>query len=217
MLYFPLYVLSQLPCRDEKRLFSGEKAKGAFDLGEGRPLNSISATSDVEPFMSLDPRSFRKTLGCFASGVTVVTTLSPETKEPQGVTVSAFTSLSLDPPLVLFCLGNATSSMAAFKSFGHFAINILSEHQRDLSIRFASRSADKWQGVAWDKWDSGVPILPGCLATLECSLVRVEDGGDHQIFIGRVERMKHHEGGSPLVYFRGSYMDLGAPTLTDVV
>ncbi|RAU22491.1 flavin reductase [Paramagnetospirillum kuznetsovii] len=158
--------------------------------------------------MPLDPRSFRKTLGCFASGVTVVTTLAPETRAPVGVTVSAFSSLSLDPPLVLFCLGNATSSLEAFKGFGHFVINILSESQRDLSIRFASRSEDKWQGVAWSAWESGAPVIANCLATLECSLVREEDGGDHRIFIGRVERMKHQEGGSPLVYFRGSYLDL---------
>ncbi|KIL99016.1 Nitrilotriacetate monooxygenase component B [Paramagnetospirillum magnetotacticum MS-1] len=167
--------------------------------------------------MSLDPRSFRKTLGCFASGVTVVTTLTPGGNEPVGVTVSAFTSLSLDPPLVLFCLGNTTSSMDAFKTFGHFAINILSEHQRDLSIRFASRSEDKWKSIAWSGWNSGVPILSGCLANLECSLVNVADGGDHQIFIGKVEKMKHQEGGSPLVYFRGSYMDPHTPSLTDVV
>ncbi|OAN50824.1 flavin reductase [Paramagnetospirillum marisnigri] len=168
--------------------------------------------------MSLDSRSFRKALGCFASGVTVVTTLVPATKAPVGVTVSAFSSLSLDPPLVLFCLGNGTSSMAAFKEFGHFAINILTETQRDLSIRFASRSEDKWQGVAWSAWNSGVPILPQCLASLECSLVEVLDGGDHQIFVGRVEKMKHQEGGSPLLYFRGSYLDT-APhgAMTDVI
>ncbi|WP_096704398.1 flavin reductase family protein [Magnetospirillum sp. 15-1] len=167
--------------------------------------------------MSLDPRSFRKTLGCFASGVTVITTLTPNAKEPVGVTVSAFSSLSLDPPLVLFCLGNNTSSMEAFKTFGHFAINILSEHQRDLSIRFASRSDDKWQGVVRTEWNSGVPILSGCLANLECSLVNVIDGGDHQIFVGKVDRLKHQEGGSPLVYFRGSYMDPASARLTDVV
>jgi len=161
--------------------------------------------------MSLDSRSFRKALGCFASGVTVVTALNPATKAPVGVTVSAFSSLSLDPPLVMFCLGNSTSSMDTFKTFGHFAINILSETQRDLSIRFASRTEDKWMGVSWDKWDSGAPILSHCLTNLECSLVQTIDGGDHQIFVGRVDRIKHQEGGSPLIYFRGSYLELGPP------
>ena len=161
--------------------------------------------------MPLDSRSFRKALGCFASGVTVITALNPQTGSPVGVTVSAFSSLSLDPPLVMFCLGNKTSSMEAFKGFGHFVVNILSETQRDLSIRFASRAENKWAGLTWDKWESGAPVLPHCLTNLECSLVRTEDGGDHQIFIGRVERMKHQEGGSPLIYFRGSYLELGPP------
>lgn len=157
--------------------------------------------------MPVDQRSFRKALGCFASGVTVVTTLYPETRAPAGVTVSAFSSLSLDPPLVLFCLGNRTSSLDAFRSYGHFAINILSEGQRDLSIRFASRSGDKWAGVAAEAGESGVPLIADCLANLECRLVQVVEGGDHQIFIGEVIRLKHQEGGSPLVYFRGAYMD----------
>jgi flavin reductase (DIM6/NTAB) family NADH-FMN oxidoreductase RutF len=217
MLYFLLHVLSQLPCRDERRLFSGILGKGAFDLSGRTHLNLNPASSDIEPFMSLDPRSFRKALGCFATGITVITTLTPESKGPVGVTVSAFSSLSLDPPLVLFCLGNGTSSMEAFKTFGHFCINILSEHQRDLSIRFASRSEDKWQGAAWSAGSNGAPVLPGCLATLECSLVNVVDGGDHQIFIGKVEKMKHQEGGSPLVYFRGSYMEPASSPLTEVV
>ncbi|CAA7622303.1 flavin reductase family protein [Magnetospirillum sp. SS-4] len=159
--------------------------------------------------MPLDSRSFRKALGCFASGVTVVTAVNPATGEPVGVTVSAFSSLSLEPPLVLFCLGNATLSLDAFRTAGHFAVNILSESQRDLSIRFASRTEDKWKGVAWESWDSGAPILANCLTSLECSTVQTMDGGDHVIFVGRVERMRHQEGGSPLIYFRGSYLDLG--------
>jgi flavin reductase (DIM6/NTAB) family NADH-FMN oxidoreductase RutF len=159
--------------------------------------------------MPVDPRSFRKTLGCFATGVTVVTALNPADRKPVGVTVSAFSSLSLDPPLVLFCLGVQTSTLDAFRGFGHFGVNVLSEDQRDLSIRFASRSEDKWAGVPWEAWESGVPILKDCLANLECSLVGTQDGGDHLIIIGRVERLKHREGGSPLLYFRGAYMDLG--------
>jgi len=158
--------------------------------------------------MTIDQRSFRRVLGCFASGVTVVTTVHPDTRAPAGVTVSAFSSLSLDPPLVLFCLSNQTASLGAFRDFGHFGINVLAESQRDLSIRFASRSEDKWAGVNAETWESGVPMLPHSLANLECALEKVVDGGDHQIFIGRVLRMRHQEGGQPLVYFRGAYMDL---------
>jgi flavin reductase (DIM6/NTAB) family NADH-FMN oxidoreductase RutF len=162
--------------------------------------------------MSVDSRSFRKALGCFASGVTVVTTLTPEGHEPVGVTVSAFSSLSLEPPLVLFCLGSQNFHLESFRSFGHFGINVLAETQKDLSIRFAGKSPDKWQGVAWETWDSGVPLLAGCVANLECKLEAVQDGGDHQIVIGRVIRLKSSEGGSPLIYFRGAYMDLAAGT-----
>ncbi len=156
--------------------------------------------------MPIDSRSFRKALGCFASGVTVVTCLHPDGR-PVGVTVSAFSSLSLDPPLVLFCLGKSTSSLESFRTHTHFAINILAEDQKDLSIRFASRTEDKWAGVSWEKGQGGVPLLPGCIAQLQCRLTQTVDGGDHLIFIGEVEQLHHSEAGSPLVYFRGAYME----------
>lgn len=157
--------------------------------------------------MTIDSRAFRKTLGCFASGVTVVTTIDPNDGNPQGVTVSAFSSLSLDPPLVLFCLGNATASLPAFRANGRFVINVLAEGQRDLSLRFAGRGTDKWAGVEHGAGLEGLPVLAGCLAHLQCSLHQVVEGGDHTIFIGRVEQLDHSEGGAPLVYFRGAYMD----------
>lgn len=157
--------------------------------------------------MSVDQRSFRKALGCFATGVTVVTALNPGTKAMAGVTVSAFSSLSLEPPLVLFCLSGNNSNLDTFRNSGHFGINILAETQRDVSIRFASRSEDKWAGVSFETWDSGVPMLAGCVANLECRLVETHAGGDHVIVIGEVVRLKAQEGGSPLIYFRGSYMD----------
>lgn len=157
--------------------------------------------------MSVDQRSFRKALGCFATGVTVVTAKNPETNVMAGVTVSAFSSLSLEPPLVLFCLSNKNSNLETFRTSGTFGINILAETQRDLSIRFASRSDDKWAGVAFETWNSGIPMLSGCIANLECRLVETHDGGDHLIVIGEVVHLKAQEGGSPLIYFRGSYMD----------
>jgi flavin reductase (DIM6/NTAB) family NADH-FMN oxidoreductase RutF len=159
--------------------------------------------------MSLDTRTFRQTLGSFASGVTVVTTLAADTGEPVGVTVNAFSSVSLEPPLVLFCLGHQSLSLEAFKASGRFGVNMLSEHQRDHSIRFSSHGGDKWQGVGWSGGDSGVPLLAGCIAALECTLVQTVEGGDHTIFIGRVEHLRCQEGGQPLIYFRGGYLDPG--------
>ncbi len=162
--------------------------------------------------MSIDPQIFRKALGCFATGVSVVTTRDPLDNLPVGVTVSAFASLSLAPPLVLFCLGNETSRLAAYGGFGYFAVNILSKNQQDLSNRFAGQAGDKWSQTAWESWDSGVPVLTGCLANLECKIVNVIPGGDHQIFIGEVIRLRCQEpppeGEGPLLYFQGRYAGL---------
>jgi len=164
--------------------------------------------------MSIDQRTFRKALGCFASGVTVVTAIHPTTKAPVGVTVSAFCSLSLEPPLVLFCLGNHTAALEAYTESGYFAVNILAEGQRDVSIRFASRSERRFDGQHYETWASGAPILPGCLVNMECALVEARATGDHLVVIGKVLKVKHQEGGSPLVYFRSSYVEYGgSPTL----
>lgn len=153
--------------------------------------------------MSIDERSFRKALGCFPSGVAVVTTTDAAGR-PVGVTVSSFTSLSLNPPLVLFCLDRRTSGLDAFRE-GGFSVNVLRETQREVSIRFASRRDDKFAGLECRTGTTGAPLLPNCLAVLECSTERVIDGGDHDIFIGRVEHMEHQTGGQPLLYFRGAY------------
>ncbi|MDR3440818.1 flavin reductase family protein [Telmatospirillum sp.] len=158
--------------------------------------------------MSFDSRAFRNALGCFPTGVTVVTTLDGN-GAPLGVTVSSFTSVSLSPPLVLFCLDDKNSWIEEFERNGHFAINVLSEDQQDLSVRFSGRMADKWAGVAFERWTSGVPILPSCQANFECSVTATHDGGDHRIFVGTVERMRHLPAGRPLVYSRGNYAKLG--------
>lgn len=162
--------------------------------------------------MSIDARTFRKAMGCFPTGVTVVTTLAGDSS-PIGVTVSSFTSLSLDPPLVLFCLDKRTSNLETFRLAGRFVINVLRHDQRELSIRFASRMEDKWKGLTFDSWTTGAPILRNCLANFECTTETVHDGGDHLIFIGKVERLDYSEGGQPLLYYRGAYAELGCPAV----
>lgn len=156
--------------------------------------------------MSIDERSFRKALGCFPTGVTVMTTVDGAGR-PVGVTVSAFSSLSLNPPLVLFCLDHHTGGLDAFRS-GHFAVNVLREDQREMSIRFASRRDDKFEGQPTRTGATGCPLLPDSLAVLECAVERVVEGGDHVIFIGKVEHLEYQAGGQPLVYFRGAYATL---------
>jgi flavin reductase (DIM6/NTAB) family NADH-FMN oxidoreductase RutF len=155
--------------------------------------------------MSVDPIAFRKALGCFATGVTIITT-TDAANQPVGITANSFTSLSLDPPLVLFCLDRKSASFAAFHKNRHFAVNILRDSQQELSRTFARSVPDKWTGVPFETWDTGCPILPDSLAALECDVDEIIEGGDHVILIGKVRRIRMEEGDcQPLVYFRGKY------------
>jgi flavin reductase (DIM6/NTAB) family NADH-FMN oxidoreductase RutF len=156
---------------------------------------------------SIDPQAFRNALGCFATGITVVTAVAPS-GELLGVTANSFNSVSLDPPLVLFSLHRAAYSLGAFTDGGHFAVNILGEAQRELSMRFAKALGDKWTGVDYELWETGAPIIKGCLASFECRTRALYDGGDHVIFLGEVLRLRTGEGGRPLLYFRGRYRGL---------
>jgi flavin reductase (DIM6/NTAB) family NADH-FMN oxidoreductase RutF len=158
--------------------------------------------------MTIDPRVFRNTLGRFATGVTVVTALSPP-GEPIGITVNSFNSVSLDPPLILFSIDRAAGSFLVFRDARHYVVNMLGEGQRELSRRFAQPIPDKWNGVPYATWASGAPVLEGCLANLECAREVVHEGGDHIILIGRVLKIAHAEGGRPLLYYRGAYRGLG--------
>lgn len=158
--------------------------------------------------MSFSQRDFRDALGRFATGVTVVTARHADGRL-VGVTVNSFTSVSLDPPLILFCLDREAASLAAFQDVGRFAVNILAEGQEELSVRFAAPLSDRWDGVATTASENGSPALDSALATLDCDLDRVVDGGDHLILIGRVTALRESaEGQRPLVYFRGQYRGL---------
>ena len=111
--------------------------------------------------------------------------------------------------MVLFCLDHNVASFDAFEAGGHFAVNILSSAQQDLSSRFAKSGPDKWDGVTFDTWDTGSPILPGCLASMECTVSSISEGGDHVIVIGEVIRMERApEDVTPLLYYRGGYANL---------
>jgi flavin reductase ActVB len=158
--------------------------------------------------MALTPVEFRNALRCFAAGVTVVTTRDRE-GQPSGLTASAFTSVSLDPPLVLVCVDHAATAHPAFRTHGWFAVNVLRREQETLSRRFAESGGDKFHGVPCHDGQSGLPLLDGALVTLECQLVEAHEAGDHTIFIGRVEAATIG-GGQPLVYFHGGYHSLGA-------
>lgn len=155
--------------------------------------------------MSIDSREFRDTVGCFATGVTIVTTVDAE-GDPVGLTANSFSSLSLDPPMVLFCLDRNVVSFEAFHSNRHFAVNILSAAQEEMSRRFAKSGPEKWSGVEFETHETGCPILGGCIANLECDIDSVYEGGDHVIIIGRVVSIARADGAdNPLTFFRGRY------------
>jgi flavin reductase (DIM6/NTAB) family NADH-FMN oxidoreductase RutF len=158
--------------------------------------------------LSPDPREFRRALGCFATGITVVTTVSRDSGM-IGVTANSFNSVSLDPPLVLFSLDRRAYSLPVFHEAGQFAINVLSDDQRHLSAIFAAPLIDKWEGVDYELWDTGCPILRHALANFECKTQHIYDGGDHLIFIGRVRKQRWSRTGAPLLYFRGAYHKIG--------
>jgi flavin reductase (DIM6/NTAB) family NADH-FMN oxidoreductase RutF len=162
-----------------------------------------------ELFMDIEQRAFRDALGCYATGVTIVTTLDPEGRL-LGITANSFSSVSLDPPLVLFSLARKAYSFDAFQRARHFAVNVLAEDQSDLSDTFARARADKWAGVRFDVWDTDCPIITGALAQFECRTHSTHDGGDHMVFIGAVERMAIDSSKRPLIFHRGRYRQLEA-------
>ena len=155
--------------------------------------------------MSVDPDAFRAILGRFASGVTVVTVVDERGRD-HGMTVSAFASVSLHPPLVLVCIDDEASIRPVIDKVKHFAVNILSADQEALSRRFATK-CDRFEGLAYDRGKSGVALLGGTLAWLECEVVARHQAGAHEIVIGRVERGENSDE-RPLLYYRGGYAQL---------
>ena len=158
--------------------------------------------------LAIDPRDFRHALGCFASGVCVMTTQS-ESGLALGVTITSFCSVSLKPALVLFCLGKNTRNIDKYTMSKYFTVNMLSEDQLEISEKFASQSDNKFNGIIFEKGKNGCPTLPGCMANLECTLINTHDGGDHLILIGEVNYVQAKESGAPLVRYRGKYAGIG--------
>ena len=156
--------------------------------------------------MPVTENEFRQALSCFASGITVVTT-KDAVGDPHGLTVSAFCSVSLAPPLVLICIERATASHHAFTESQAFVVNILDASHTYLSEQFAAPSGDKFENVNIRPGIFGIPLLTDAIANIECRLLTAHNGGDHSIFVGEVETTTIKEGG-PLIYFQGEYRAL---------
>jgi flavin reductase (DIM6/NTAB) family NADH-FMN oxidoreductase RutF len=151
----------------------------------------------------ISPALFRRTCARFATGITVSTAIAPD-GTPHGFTANSFTAVSLDPPLVLICVNNRANVLAFFTQSTHFGINVLAAEQEPLSVRFAERGLDRFDGVDWRPGQTGVPLLAGALAHLECVTRQTIPAGDHTIILGEVVHAACTDGG-PLLYFSSTY------------
>jgi len=166
-------------------------------------LRSSHPAQIIDTNMPVSSDQFRAALGRFASGVTVVTTKDAR-GELHGITVSAFCSVSLQPPMVLICIEKTAGSHPALEESNVFVVNVLREDEAAISEHFASIKTDKFEVIDWQPGIDGVPVLTNALATLECRVKFSYHGGDHSIFVGDVEKVTVDDG-EPLLYFRGRY------------
>lgn len=166
----------------------------------------MSSKAAPDQLVPVDTRLYRRACARFATGITIVTVLDA-LAHPHGVTINSFTSVSLEPPLVLVSIDLKNAILGHFISSSWFAINILAEHQEALSRRFSSAAENRFIDVDWHLGLSGTPILEGVLAHLECAVMRTFEVGDHTMLIGEVRHADYREG-KPLIYFDSGYRNL---------
>lgn len=171
---------------------------------------STQATLEPKSAVNLfDSRAFRHALGHFPTGVAIVTTRTPEGR-PVGLTINSFSSLSLEPPLIMWSLANQSPSLNVFENCNYFAINVISQAQVDAALGFANpKIEDKFALVSHMDGEEGVPLLDNCVATFVCKNYRQHEGGDHTLFIGRVVRHSTITEHEPAVFHRGQFTRLG--------
>ena len=178
-----------------------------------------AAARDAAAPGAVDPDQYRHVLGHFATGVTVITTVSDGA--PAGFTCQSFGALSLDPPLVLICPSKSSSTGRRIIDAGRFCANVLADSQRDLARGFASKAADKFAGVGWSPSPAGLPLLDGAHAWVDASVETVHEAGDHHLVIGRVTALGIGAVGLPLLFYRGRFTatepEGGAPEIVDTL
>lgn len=170
---------------------------------EGVPESPRAVSSEV----------FRQACGRFATGVAIAGAIDAN-GAPHGLTVNSFSSVSLGPPLISVCLGHAVAAIDVFRQASYFGLSVLRENQRWISERFATRLDDRFESLAWRLGETGVPLLDGSLATIECETRHRVAAGDHDIFIGEMLRANAHDG-EPLIYFASDYVRLGGRLTID--
>jgi flavin reductase (DIM6/NTAB) family NADH-FMN oxidoreductase RutF len=155
----------------------------------------------------ISPNDFRQTLGCFATGIVIVTSLDAD-GNPVGMTVDSFNSVSMEPPLVLWSLNLNAPSLPAFRAHSSFIVHVLSDQQLDLCKKFAKSGTDKFAGVDWQPGLDGSPLLRDTVATIQCTAYRQYEGGDHEIHLGQVMASSVSDR-KPLIYNRGEFGKFG--------
>jgi flavin reductase (DIM6/NTAB) family NADH-FMN oxidoreductase RutF len=158
--------------------------------------------------LTFDVQAYRQVMGSFPTGVSIITTRDGA-GEPVGITCNSFSSVSLDPPLVLWCMRKASKSIDIFKATKSFAISVLAQDQDHLSQRFATSSIEKkFESIGWMSGYSDLPLIDDCVARFQCSVYQTHDAGDHIIFVGKVEQFEMVSEEDSLVYYKGAYMSL---------
>lgn len=194
-------------------LFTGAAAESLLNAApHGRVAEAADTEAQLAAFLTerlsgFDNRELRSAFGSFITGVTIVTTIGVD-GQPRGFTANSFTSVSLEPPLLLICIGKQAASMEVFRQANGFAVNILSEAQKDTSVLFASKRPDKFEAAAWRTGPYGNPLIEGSAAWFDCARYQVIDAGDHIILMGHVEAFSYTDA-NPLGYARGHYITLG--------
>ena len=203
------------PAMAEAMAASAIRAKSAVIPG-ARHLMPLTAADETNALLKdflghrlspFEARELRTAFGSFMTGVTIVTTMGVD-GQPRGFTANSFTSVSIEPPLLLICIGKSAASMDVFRQAKGFAVNILSEAQKDASVLFASKRADKFEAAKWHKGPFGNPLIDGSAAWFDCARYQVIDAGDHIILMGHIEAFSYTDA-NPLGYARGGYITLG--------
>ena len=179
----------------------GAESGHSPDAPPAAPPNGSSTPSVTK----IDSMRFRSILGRFATGVVAITAMDPETGVPTGLAANSFTSVSLDPPLVGFCVAHTSSTWPKLRGADRQCINILSEPQTEVCLQLAAKGTDKFAGLEWTTSPSGSPVLDGALAWIECSVETEYVAGDHVIVVARVHHLDKHHEGEPLVFYKGGY------------
>ncbi|WP_214413025.1 flavin reductase family protein [Sphaerisporangium fuscum] len=169
--------------------------------GDVRPVPAVDGSPAPR---AVDPQHFRNVLGRFATGVVAITALDAAGR-PCGLAANSFTSVSLDPPLVAFCVAHTSTSWPRLRSAARLCVNVLSEDHEQVCRQLASKGGDKFAGLAWDLSPGGSPVIEGAIAWIDCSVEAEHPAGDHLIVVARVHDLDGHADHGPLVFFRGSY------------